>query len=253
MASGPYAVEIARGIARINEVLTVDLRKVARGSGLRMSEIGYCARRTGYKILGGSVPAASDQLEAIFAAGHLFEQLLLAGMRAAGLAVDSGQTRVESLDPPLVGHIDGRVVFTFDPIDGSDVLYGVPTLVEAKSANDNRFLEMVRKGVRLSNPDYYAQMQVYMHYGAMPQAFYLAINKNNSDVYTECIPYNEEFALYLADKARTIWLSTQAGVLPSPEYRKSSGVCRQCPFNPICPGLPEDAALPLSGTRIIIG
>lgn len=243
MPTGPYAVDIAAGIARIDDVLTVDLRKRGRDrSVIRMSEAGDCARRIGYNLLGYPVEPHSERLLGIFAAGHFFEQLLLAGMTAAGMEVtallpDGSQFEVLSDDPPMTGHFDGRVR-----------LDGVRSLLEAKSANTSRFMEIVSHGIARSNPKYNAQAQLYMLHDDLPQAFFAVINKDTSDIYTEIVPFDSEYADALLARLRQIWALTRAGALPDPEYPKASWTCRSCPFDPLCPGKKGGG-----GSRITVG
>ncbi len=227
MPTGPYAAEIQSGIARLDEVLQVDLRKSGRNTSVfRMSEAGKCGRQLAYKLLGYPKASESDQLHAIWAAGHVFEQLALAGMRVAGLPVYGAQDELSGDNPPMLGHHDGRTV-----IDG------VESVLEVKSANDARFGRMVAQGVAISDPDYYTQMQIYMHHNSLNQAFYVAVNKNNSDVYTELVDFDPDFTNALLDRLRRVWQITRDQELPEPEYHKSSQECRRCPFEPLCPGL----------------
>jgi hypothetical protein len=235
--TGPYAAAILDGIARIDATLAVDLTKRRRDeSVIRMSDAGKCARQIGYKLLGYRAESFSPQLLAIFAAGHVFEQLAVAGMRMAGLPVFAAQHESRSDDPPQLGHHDGRTV-----IDG------VASLLEVKSANADRFAAMVSKGVGVSDPDYLVQMQTYMHHEHLPQAFYVAVNKNTSDVYTELVPYDAAMAEAIVARLRHIWAVTRTGALPDPEFNKASRTCRSCQFAPLCPGKAG------KGNQIIVG
>ncbi len=243
MPTGPHAAEILAGIAHIDDVLSVDLRRSGRDkTAIRMSESGDCARRIGYNLLGYAAEPHAERLLGIFAAGHFFEQLVLAGMRTAGLQVvshtpDGQQFEAVGFDPPMIGHFDGRVLI-------NDVI----SLVEIKSANTSRFSTMVAKGVGRSDPKYYAQMQSYMHHDSLEQAFYVAINKDNSDVYTEVVPYDSEFMDVLLIRLRLIWSITRQGLLPEPEFPKASYTCQSCPFTGHCPGTQS-----VGGNKITVG
>ncbi len=237
MPVGPYADEILGGFDQIAATVSVPVeplhRPIEAQTHIRLSEIGYCARRIGYKLLRTVEKRKSRGTGLTFATGNFFEALVLESLRLAGLTVvthqpDSGaQVEVTIADTPVVGHLDATAILDER---APDPWVGVNALVEVKSANDRRFREMVKQGVRASDPVYFAQMQSYMDGQGLPVALYVAVSKATPDVYTEIVPADPIVQAALRQKARLVWNTTRAGELPPPDYHRTSVDCKWCPF-----------------------
>lgn len=124
------------------------------------------------------------------------------------------------------GHCDGMVAGLED--------YGLPGwgLLEAKTHNDKSYRDLNNKGVRRSKPKHFRQMQVYMKAFGLPWALYCAVNKNDDSLYFEAVPYAEEVAEALFERAEKIIHATQ------PPERISNDpswwLCKFCDFNRVC-------------------
>jgi hypothetical protein len=170
----------------------------------------------------------------IFETGEVWEERLVAFLRNAGMEVDA-------LDPETgeqhrvvfaAGHASGRT-------DGK--VRGVPEapktehVLECKSHNNRSFGEVKRKGVREGKPAHYAQMQTYMHHQGLSRALYVAVNKNDDDLYIERVEYDATTALNLVAKAERI---SRAEVAPAKLHEdpeaKAAWQCRFCRHRPVC-------------------
>lgn len=153
--------------ARINRA--VDAGLVAERARQRprdylgASRIGEpCARRLVYEIT-HTPPDPGRETEGralrIFAAGHAFEDLVIRWLRGAGFDLrtaraDGGQFGFETAGGRIRGHVDGVIV------GGPEVGLSWPLLWEHKALKAASWSDTAKKGVRLSKPVYYGQLQI---------------------------------------------------------------------------------------------
>jgi len=165
----------------------------------------------------------------IFETGHrwearLIELLLRAGLRLEDHDAETGeQFRVSFAGGHASGHLDGEV-------EGVPEAPKTRHVFEAKSHHDKSFKELVRLGVQKSKPQHYAQMQVYMHLRGLTRALYVAVNKNDDDIYTERVPYDAATALQLVIKAeRIVTAQTPPPCTCPPYFLKAGYGCARYP------------------------
>ena len=183
-----------------------------------------CTRQIWYSWRWTTKARHSGRLLRLFATGNLAEARFIADLRAAGVEVldidpETGkqwQVRDES------GHFGGSM---------DAVCVGLPEApktwhcCEFKTHNTKSFVELANKGVQQAKPQHFAQMQVYMHLTGMERAVYLAVNKNDDDLYLERVHYDAAFALRLVAKAHAIIASPQP-----PERISADPAWFQCRF-----------------------
>ena len=224
--------------AHIDEALLTRQRLQARRDYLGASRIGEpCARRLAYEY--AHTPedpdkAVSGQTLRIFAAGHTFEDLTIAWMRDAGFDLrtrrrDGGQFGFETAGGRVKGHIDGVIV------SGPDVGVTWPALFEHKALKARSWSDVVKRGVKLSKPVYYAQLQIYMAYMELENSLFTCLNKDTQQLHHERVDLVPHVAQSLSDKAADIIRAVEAHELPprlaaSPDFY----ICRFCPFHSTC-------------------
>lgn len=166
----------------------------------------------------------------LFARGKKEELSIVAYLKAAGLAtgyteLDGSQKRVK-----LGGHVSGSM-------DG--IIYsGVPEapakkhVLEIKTHNDKSFKELLKKGVEEAKFQHYIQMQVYMYGEDIDRALYVAVNKNDDQLYTERVRLNKTLAKKYIDKGKRISLAQEPPMKISndPTFFK----CKFCSANAVC-------------------
>lgn len=208
-----------------------------RSAGLTPSDLGQECQRKGWYTFRWAHEA--EQLDGrklrLFATGHMEEDRLIADLRRAGVQVwDRDPANPEKQIPVrlLGGHVRGK-------LDGE--AEGVPEapktrhVVEAKSHNDKSFKELKRKGVKEAKPLHFAQMQIYMHGRGLTRALYVAVNKNDDEIYTERVEHDAALCLQLLARAERIVTADRA---PAKAFEdptsKMAWACNYCPAKPQC-------------------
>lgn len=113
-----------------------------------------------------------------------------------------------------------------------------PHILEFKTHNDKSFKEIQKKGVKEAKPTHWAQMQIYMHGSTqlgkkqIERAYYLAVNKNDDQLYGERIKYDRQAAELLLQKAARIIVAETP--LSRISDRPNWFVCLQCDYRNIC-------------------
>ena len=241
-----YGTHVARDTtserinALINEALIERHRVQHPRDYLGGSRIGEaCTRKLVYELTNVPIDDGKGfdgRMLRIFDAGHEFEALSIRWLRAAGFDLrdkgqDGRQFGFSIAGGRIRGHIDGVIVA------GPDVGISWPALFEHKSLNAKSWTDLVKRGVELSKPIYYAQMQVYMAYMDLGSALFTAVNKDSQALHHEVVGFDPRTAQALSDKAVDIIRATEAGELPpriaeSPDFH----LCRWCFFALRCWG-----------------
>lgn len=172
-----------------------------------------------------------SRMQRLFNRGHLEEARFIAMLLMIGAKViqqrDGKQIRFQSPDGHFAGSMDGIVVGLPDAMPGEQWLN------EYKTVNDNRFKKLKNDGVREWEPTYYAQIQTYQRAFHIKFCLFLAVNKNDDELYAEVIVLNPEQAIQYADRAQTI---IHAAMPPMKVARAGLGnmECKWCSFKKLC-------------------
>jgi len=202
------------------------------------SRIGEpCARKLAYEYAHAAVDAGKGfdgRTLRIFDAGHQFETLSVQWLRAAGFDLrthrsDGEQFGFVTANGRVRGHIDGVIVA------GPDIGAPWPLLWEHKALNSKSWSDTVRRGVQLSKPVYYAQLQIYMAYMDLRAALFTVLNKDSQELHHELVALDPRAAQALSDKAVDVIRAAEAGELPpriaaSPDFY----FCRWCAYAQRC-------------------
>lgn len=205
---------------------------------LGASRIGEpCARRLVYEVTHTPIDADkafSGQTLRIFAVGHQFEDLTTRWLRSAGFDLrthgrDGRQFGFAAAGGRMRGHIDGVIVA------GPDIGVSWPSLWEHKALKSRSWSDMARRGVELSKPIYFGQMQLYMAYMELESALFTCLNKDTQELHHELVTFRPECAQALSDKAVDVLRAADAGEMP-PRIASNADfyLCRWCPFHATC-------------------
>lgn len=171
------------------------------------------------------------RMQRLFNRGHLQEPRFVEWLRGIGsnvaeLAPTGKQWRMTNLENHYGGSLDGQIILP-ERYKISDTL-----LLEMKSHNDRRFKEVVKKGVIAAKPDHFMQMCAYGEAYELEYGLYMAINKNDDDVWPEIVQLDRALGVKLRDKAKHVIgaLELPPRVAASPAYE----TCKYCPHSGVC-------------------
>jgi hypothetical protein len=91
--------------------------------------------------------------------------------------------------------------------------------------------DLVKRGLRLSKPIYFAQVQLYMAYLGLEVVLLTALNRDTLALRHEAVPFDAAEAQRFSDHAVDILRAAEAGELPprivqTPDFY----LCRFCPY-----------------------
>lgn len=160
-----------------------------------------------------------SRLLRIFRDGHRIEDVVVADMHKAKLYVmekdplTGKQWQFTGYGGLVKGNADGLIE------------YGDETVgVEIKSMNDNKHKEFAKKGIRVSHPSYYDQMQFMMGLSGIKRFVMVAYNKNTSAYHHEYIDFDDFRFSFLTTKVERV-LRNEARKVSEDE---SDWRCRGC-------------------------
>ncbi len=196
-----------------------------------------CARKLIYEITHAPKDRDRDfdaRILRVFDAGHQFEALSIRWLRQAGFdlrdrGADGEQFGFSVAGGRLRGHADGVIVA------GPDVGIRWPALFEHKALNTKSWSDLVKRGLRVSKPIYFAQVQLYMAYFDLDVALLTALNRDTLALFHEAVPFDAAEAQRLSDRAVDILRAAEAGELP-PRVAAHADfhLCRFCPYATRC-------------------
>lgn len=187
------------------------------------SSIGSdCLRKIWYEFKGTEAQEVPTKMRRTWTIGKTLEGLVIEWLTVAGLYIENYEDTIfSSRIPQFKGHVDGLINI------------GDTTIVlEIKTAKDASFKIFVRDGLKVWNPQYYAQIQSYMGMLGVFSAYILVLNKDNSDLSDELITFDADYYHQLEEKA----LMISNAVIPPPRINSSPlwFQCKQCKYNKVC-------------------
>lgn len=199
------------------------------------SSIGCSCDRQTYIAFHWAVPSLfeGDNLRT-FDMGHVMEAKMAEWLIDCGLEltyIGDAQAELEIM-PHLVCYPDGLI------------MSGVPGAEktihnwECKIMNDSTFKTLIKKGLKETKPEHYAQVQLEM-YGwsqklmrKVDRTLYTVFNRATSQIYALRIKYDEEEVKKILDKYERIM---KAETLPEPISRSPEWLtCKMCNYSHFC-------------------
>ena len=194
---------------------------------LGASEIGdECSRKLWLKFHGYIKPEKfSSRMMRLFFRGKREEPVFETMLENAGAKIlQSCLDQAGFKDGFFAGHGDG--VYEFE---------GKRVAVEMKTHNTKSFATLKRGQLLATHPRHYAQCIVYSGKFDCEYALYIAVNKDNDELFIDCIQFNEEHFKAYCDKAEFITMADKP-----PERIATSPVsfkCKFCNAHSVCWGL----------------
>lgn len=189
---------------------------------LGASYIGHECERYIYYTWKNILPAKNGRVLKIFETGNIQEDVIISRMKQAGFDIYHEQLKLKDKEiNNFSGSCDG--VLDYDNKE---------YILEIKTFNNNRFKELEKKGVEVSNPVHYAQMIMYMGWSEIPRSLYIAINKNDESIYKEII--NFDILLFHALRAKAGKIINSKEIPKGISDKKTFFKCKICPFYRTC-------------------
>lgn len=160
----------------------------------------------------------------LFRRGQNEELTIYKDLAAVGINVSMAQARI-TINNHFGGSIDGVA-------ENVPEAPKTPHLLECKTHGEKSFIDLKAKGVAISKPQHFDQMQIYCHGMGLNRALYCAINKNTDEYYFERINYDKDHALKVIDKANRI---VNAETIPPPIHHDATWYqCKMCAAHGFC-------------------
>lgn len=199
----------------------------------------HCERALGYEFHQTSrdepdAPQFKSEILRIFDMGHDAEERMAEYMRMAGYALQTHQPNgsqigFKACDGKLAGHCDGIIT------GGPDLAgHPLPLVWECKALNNKSWNDTVAKGVKVSKPLYYSQMQTYIAYLDLKGYFFTAINRDSGEVFVEIGEADMLQAQTDSDKALRVIQSVNPEELPRCASEETDWRCRFCDYAKRC-------------------
>ena len=190
----------------------------------------YCDRWLWLSFRWAVQPKFPGRVLRLFRRGQNEEATIVSDLRAIGIDIrntNAAQSRVD-----LGCHVSGS-------IDGI-IESGVPEapakrhIAEFKTHSKKSFDDLEKQGVKISKPQHYAQMQLYMHGTKISRALYVAVCKDDDRIYTERVRYEKDTAESLLARGHKI--ATDDRLPPPISTDPTWYQCRFCDAHSFCHG-----------------
>ena len=192
-----------------------------------------CDRALWYTFRWAHAEKFDARMLRLFSRGHSEERKMIQllqsiGCRISELAEDGRQHKIVDCAGHFGGSLDGMAdhIPTLD--DPNEVI-----LLEFKTHNAKSFAELVKTGsIKVAKLQHYVQMQTYMFKREFRRGLYMAVNKDNDDLYFEFVDCDPEVGRKAVDRANRIIFAT---AIPDRIGRHPSWHdCKFCSFSKIC-------------------
>jgi CRISPR/Cas system-associated exonuclease Cas4 (RecB family) len=191
-----------------------------------------CARQLWYVHRWVKKELFTGRMLRLFERGQLEEERFVALLKNAGATVyevdpQSGkQWRIVDVDGHFGGSCDGVAV------NVPQLPAGMACVLEMKTHNSKSFTKLKKDGVAKAKPEHVVQLQTYMLKLEIEVGLYLAVNKDNDELYAEFVALDRSIGERAIRRAQSIIYSEQG----PPRISNSPGwfECKFCTFTDIC-------------------
>lgn len=201
---------------------------------LGASEIGHsCSRRIWYSFRWALKQEHTGAQHRLFQRGHSEEPKIIHRLKRIGIQLadlDPATGKQWQMQHPSEPHYGGS-------LDGIAHIPGLPPelatmIAEFKTHNDASFEKLLKKGVRLSKPQHFAQMSSYGEVKQYPLGLYCAVNKNDDRLFIRVTPLQYSLGKITLNKAIHIIRSQR----PPARISENSAhfECKYCPYRGPC-------------------
>lgn len=209
----------------------VSKRKSEHRPHLGGSQIGReCDRALFYQFRHVDRPVFDGRVLRLFETGDREESRIVSNLRAIGVTVWDKDP--ETGKQIAFSEFGGHFSLSLDGVGEGFTESKRPHTLEFKTMNDKNFRALKQKGVEQSKPVYWAQCQVGMHLSGIDRCAFIAVNKNDDEIYMERIRYDKSTGKALVERAEAIIFADKppAKLSNDPSYF----ACKFCEFRHVC-------------------
>lgn len=181
---------------------------------------------------------STSRILRLFNRGHIDEERVVLWLKEAGFDISEGEVKPDgeiwqhektAIEDHFKCHIDGIVRFP-DKYEIEDHL-----LLEVKTfKQDKKWSSLFSDGVRRTEEKYYFQMCVYGYLFGFNYALFIAVNKNNDEIYTEIVKLSSNLGKELLEKAASVIFSPPDSPPPKIAQNPAFFKCSYCNYKEIC-------------------
>lgn len=167
----------------------------------------------------------------LFDTGHLQEARIVEDLRRAGFEVfdRDPQTGNQFEYSDETGHLVTKLDGVLRGMPGSTTK---PHLLEIKTHNKNSFSGLLKNGVLQGKPQHYAQMQISMALSGLERALYVALCKDDEQLYVERVKEDKDTQQKLLGRVNKLLTATIKPVGLSDDGQVFG--CKYCDHRAVC-------------------
>lgn len=189
-----------------------------------------CAREVWYDFRWVKYEIFNARMLRLFNRGKMEEELFIKWLRGIGCQVwevdqqTGKQFRIYGVNGHYGGSLDSGGILPYLP--------DMPILMEFKTHNSKSYINLTNKGLMIAKPQHYSQMCSYGQHYNFRYGLYVAVNKNDDDLYFELVELDWKRAHDLSNKAQDIIQSQ----MPPPRISDNPAyfTCKFCNKSDIC-------------------
>ena len=184
-----------------------------------------CLREIWYSFRWAKKNDFEGRMLRLFEAGNAFEDRICRELESIGIKITGRQDRV-TIGPHFSGSIDG--------IGEGFPESKKPHLLEFKTHNQKSFDLLESKGVAVAKPEHLVQMNTYMGALGLERAYYIAENKNTSELHAERIHFDA--SLFYATKLKASEIIFSGVPCDRIAENPAAFACKWCNYKAVCHG-----------------
>lgn len=246
--------------AALDAAMETEHQKQAPRRYIGASRLGEeCERMLGYEF--HLTPKDPDKhfkgkIIRVFDRGHDTEERMIAYLRTMGLTLVTAKPDGRQIGFGIAwseergcyaisGHCDG-VITAVPPEMTYQLGLSAPALWECKALSNKSWSDTKRKGVKVSKPLYYVQMQLYMAYLELAEhpGLFTALNGDTGEVYAELVPFDRQAAQAASDRGARVVQSRSPEELPRISNDPTNFRCKWCSYLETCHRAAQPAQAP---------
>lgn len=193
-----------------------------------------CLRQTWYELNGYKEEKVGHKIKRTWNLGKYLERWIIDLVRKSGLHVETpceDNNWLEFCDPDFPwfkGHCDALIIH-------KQLISSPIAILEIKTAKNSSFNLFKSNGIKAWDMRYYDQVQSYMGFSNIEQAYILVLNKDNTELWDEVVIFDE---IYYDEQIKQKAKMIHDYEIPPPRVNNSPFwfQCKMCKYRKECHG-----------------